>query len=247
MRLGFLDYPDSTTNIVDRLTRAHAYFALWCQDQGRSPGLRSFTKGYFNLKTLVSAPWVNCKGSDAMLLLEWLVFMLKLFLVAPPVEGHTRLLKHMLQLCEACLDIKMIHVHPLWLERSCSKRLYVKIMTVLRAYAVLGQSSMRLKIRAFIQKPKVHALHHLAWHLKTELQKGSTLVFSPQGWGCESNEDYVGRVSRLSRRVSVRTCDKRVYERVFLKTSALLRRRKQLQDCPPKVKKRIGKFGRSSR
>ena len=242
LRLGFMDHEGSTKNMTDRFTRAHSYFAMWCSSNGKTPGLRSFSKAYFNLKTLVSAPWVNAKGSDSTLLLEWLDFTLRLNLQHPSVEGHTQLLRHMLQLVESSLAVRMVHTHRLWLERDCARRLYVKLMTVLRAYSVMAQSAMRLKIRAFVLKPKHHSLHHIAWFLKTELRKGAALIYNPQGYACEMNEDFVGRISRLSRRVGFRLCDKRVFERVFLKVTALLRRRKELRQSRSRSSRVKGKF-----
>lgn len=243
-RLGFLDFDGSTTNINDRLKRCHAYFTLFCSANSFSPGLRSFTKTFFNLKTMVSSPWVNAKGSDGILLLKFCVFMLKTFLAVPPVDGYEHVLQRMLQLCEACLNLRMVHSHPLWLQRPCSLKLYCDIMRVLRGYSLMGRISISLNMRAFAQKPKMHGLHHLAWHLKSELSKGNQLVFSPQGWGCEQNEDFVGRISRLSRRVSTKTCDKRVFERYFLKVNALVSRRKEARFQPRHVKKRSKTLGR---
>ena len=246
VRLGFTDYPGSTTNIVDRLARAHTYFSMWCRETGHAPGLRSFTKAFFNLKTLISSPWVNSKGSDSVMLVKWLVFQLKIYLNTPTVNGYNDVLQRMLQLCEACLELRMVHSHSLWLSRPCARKLYYKIMSALRGYSLMGRISIRLKIRAFAQKPKMHALHHLAWHLKVQLQKGAALIWNPQGWGCEMNEDFVGRISRLSRRVSVRTCDKQVFERYFLKVNALLRRRKDHKFQPLNFQstRRKRKFGR---
>ena len=61
-------------------------------------------------------------------------------------------------------------------------------------------------------------------------------------------KDFVGRISRLSRRVDVRTCDKQVFERYFLKVKALLRRRKDHKFQPLKVKssRRIRRFRRGA-
>ena len=225
LRLKFFDFPGSTVNIVDRFQRAHSYFALWCSVQGKSPGLRSFTKAFFNMKTLVSAPWASSKGSDSILLLQWLSYTLKLNIQNPTVPGHEVLLKQMNQVCDAALSLRMLHHHRLWLGRKCAMLCYVRIMTVLRGYSVLGRAAINLRIRAFIQKPKHHALHHVAIHLQRELRKGATLILSPQCNACEINEDFMGRNSRLSRRVGFRLCDLRVIHRYFMKVSCLIKRR----------------------
>ena len=225
MRLKFFDYPGSSINIDDRFKRAFSYFALWCASKGKSPGLRSFTKQFFNMKTLISAPWASCKASDSVLLLRWLSHTLKLNLENPIVPGHDNLLKRMLQVTEAALKLGMLHHHKLLLSRNCAKMFYVHTMTLLRGYAFLGNESLKIHIRAFIQKPKHHALHHIAVFIKKELEKGCSLILSPQCFACDMNEDFLGRISRLSRRVGFRLCDLRVIHRYFIKVKVLLRRR----------------------
>ena len=213
LRLGFFDCPGDSRNIDERFKRAHSHFALWCLATSSTPGLRSFTKAFFNMKSLVSAPWASSKGSDAKLLLKWLRHVLRINLEAPVVEGHKALLKKMLQVVDASLKLLLFHSHGLWVERACAQAMYVHMLTALRGYTVLGRESIRLRVRCFILKPKHHSLHHIAMRLRAQLELGATLILSPQCFGCEMNEDFLGRISRLSRRVSFRLVDLRVCER----------------------------------
>ena len=81
---------------------------------------------------------------------------------------------------------------------------------------------------SFALKPKYHGLKQLAWDLKIQIERGSPLVLSPNMNSCESNEDCVGRICVLARRVSTRTIGFRVIQRFFLKSRALfVRHRKQ--------------------
>ena len=232
LRLGFMDYEGSSKNLPDRLQRAHSMFSLWATVHGYHPGLRSFSKAFFNMKSLISAPWASCKGSDSVLLLKWLRHFVKLNLGNPMVAGHDRLLNEMLQVLDASLDIGMIYEHKLFLERACARRLYVSILTMLRGYTRLGQRAIAAKIRAFILKPKAHGMHHVAKKLQLELNKGSTLIPNPAIYSCDINEDFLGRISRLSRRVGFRLCDLRVIHRYFFKIVALLKRRRRLKGRP---------------
>ncbi len=59
LRLGFFDFEGSTTNIVDRFNRAYNMFSLWCKAERKTVGLRSFSKSFFNMKNLISAPWIQ--------------------------------------------------------------------------------------------------------------------------------------------------------------------------------------------
>lgn len=238
IRKGFFDADGMSKDIRFRFERAHSNFKLWCHSEGKSAGLRSFSKSFFNMTSLVSAPWCNSKASDTILLLEWLVFFIRLNLIHPVVDGHEALLKPMLQLCESALALRMMHHHPLFLERSCAKFFYVSAMTVLRGYAFMGKKAVEIGIRAFIQKPKMHALHHIAFAIKSQLESGATLVANPQLNACDINEDFLGRISRLSRRVGFRLCDLHVCERYFLKISSLLRQRKMPRKSIRKVRRK---------
>ena len=245
MRKGFWDFEGSSKNLPDRFDRAHASFVLWCQVEGHCPGLRSFSKSYFNMKKgNLSSPWTSSKGSDTILLLRFCCFFLQLNITNPHVHGFEDLLQDMLEVCRSAVSLTRVHSHGVWLERVCATKLYVDMMTVLRGYAVLGRRVIDLGVRAFVHKPKHHALHHLAMALQSSLRSGCCLVLSPQVFACEMNEDYIGRISRLSRRVGFRLVDLRVCQRMFMKTYALLKRRRKLakQGNPkPKAKRRRAK------
>lgn len=131
----------------------------------------------------------------------------------------------------------MVHHHKLWMDRPCAKKNYVAVMTLLRGYVVLGRRSLDLGIRGFIQKPKHHALHHIALEVRYRLVQGDTLIANPQMTACEMNEDFMGRISRLSRRVGFRLVDLRVAQRYFLKVRALVNKRRSLKFQGPKKKK----------
>ena len=240
LRKGFFDAPGDSKNIRERFCRAHSVFSLWAKAEKKTPQLRSFTKAYFNMVNLMSAPWASSKASDSTLLLQWLIWYIQLNLIYPSVCGHERILRYMLEVCQSTLDINVLHHHGLWLRPACAKRVYVAMVTSLRGYAFLGRQSLQYGIRSFILKPKHHALHHIAHAMRMQLLSGSRRILSPQCFSCDTNEDFVGRVSRLSRRVNIRVCDLRVYQRYFLKIQGLLRRRKSglgvQEKCAPKTR-----------
>ena len=215
-----------------RLERAHSSFALFCKAEKRYPSLRSFTKAFLNMKNLASAPWTNTKGADTLHMLRWLYFLLALHFTTPgdcrqQCNADPAILQKMMKLCKACIDMfHSVHSHTLWMERSCARRLYVEIMRVLRGYQLLGSLCLRARYRAFIQKPKNHALHHIAWKLRQQLASGAPLVLNPEAMSCEQDEDYIGRIARLSRKVDVRRQGERVFQRLFLKIKAVRRRRR---------------------
>ena len=225
VRKAYFDYDGGTTNFKDRLERAHGNFTLFCTVQKKYPSLRSFTKEFSNMKTLRSAPWTATKGSDTMLVIRWLLFFLKLTLENPPGDADVALLGTMLKVCEATVaSMQTMHVHALWMPRRSARRLYVEYMRMLRGYQLLGSRCLALNYRAFIQKPKNHAAHHIAYALRMQLITGVPFILNPEAFSCEQDEDFIGRVSRLSRKVDVRKHGRRVFDRLFCKVHAVRKR-----------------------
>ena len=229
-RESFFDDGADSKNLPDRLNRAHGSFKLWCHTQGVSPGLHSFSKSFFNIKNMISAPWCNSRGSDTVLLLKWLSWFLSLHLehpVLPNNGGHSGTMRIMLETIKAARTILfLIRQHRLFLHPACGRLLYVTMMRFLRGYQHLGKLLLSLQIRSFIQKPKLHALHHVAYQLRCQLLKGLPMM-NPEAHCCDCDEDFIGRVARVSRKLNTRRLDKRVLQRQFLKLRALINRRER--------------------
>ena len=227
-RVGFFDTASDSRDINERLTRAHGSFRLWCAANHKSPGLRSFTRAYLNAKTFSTSPWTNSKGSDSMLLAKWLCFYTGLMLETEP-QGLERFLRVARKVLQNIIGMhELLESHGLFLPRPCAQLLYVKMMTICRGYHMLAQMGLHdFRMISFALKPKYHCLKHLAWDLKIQIERGSPLVLSPNMNSCESNEDCVGRICVLARRVSTRTIGFRVIQRFFLKSRALFVRHRK--------------------
>ena len=105
---GFWDLDGATKNLPDRLDRAYSSFKLFCKASHLNAGLRSFSKAFFNAKMMLSAPWINSKGSDSTLLLKWPCFFISLNLQHPatPCDATTQeIMRVMLKVCRAVLSI----------------------------------------------------------------------------------------------------------------------------------------------
>lgn len=225
-RLGFFDDETDPRDLPSRLERAHGSFKLWCLLEKKSPGLRSFTRAYFNYPTFQSTPWANSKGSDTSLMVRWLTFFTGLQLKTDPrgLDGFLRVARRVL--INVTESHKICETHGLWMPRQCGQALYLKLMVVCKGYHVLAQYGLSFAMICFGLKPKYHSVKHLLLELRTQIRSGASWVLNPNIHCCESNEDHVGKVSSLSRRVSTRTLGKRLMQRYFLKTRALLVRHK---------------------
>eukprot|EP00438_Fugacium_kawagutii_P018224 Skav218339 [mRNA] locus=scaffold755:551991:552857:- [translate_table: standard] len=223
-RVGFFDANDDPRDFPERLARAHGSFRLWCLQNGKSPGLRSFTRSFFNCESFACSPWSNSKGSDTTLLLGWLRWFTGLKLATDP-EGMDTFLKTAKTVTSAILDLHhLCETHGLFLDRACAQLLYCKMMIVAKGYHLLAREACTYRMVGFGLKPKYHGLKHVAFQLRKALLSGAPKILNPNYCSCESNEDHVGKVSSLARKVSTRTIGHRVLERYFLKSKALFDR-----------------------
>ena len=224
--LGKFDFEEGESlSIESRLNRAHGNFSLWCTASHKTPALRSFSKLNFNIPNASSYAWVNCKGSDASLILSWLLFFIRTC-VHVKGEDPKRLFKALEQSLESAIVFyKVLQSHRLWLQRPCAQRAQHHLLRMLRGYKVCSQECFNLQLACFGLKPKLHALHHMSRDLSRQLSRKAPLILSPLACNCEAHEDMVGRISRLARRVSSRTVNARVFERLLYKSKALVRRR----------------------
>jgi hypothetical protein len=196
----------------------------------RTPGLQSFSKAFFVMKSYADSPWSNSKGADTVLLIQWLHWLVSLNLKTPvdglDLQSYGRMLRLFKHTAEQSFGVmEVVYTHGLWLSRTCAKHLYGRLFLLLRGYRSLAAEALKFRFNAFGLKPKMHAIAHVAFELRQQLLAKRKRILNPLAWGCEQNEDTVGRVSRIARQVSVRTITKRVLDRYFLKKRALLKRK----------------------
>ena len=213
--------PDEPCNVPARLERAHGSFKLWCLANHKTASCRSFTKFNMMAPDLSSFPWFNGKGSDTTLVTHWLLWFLR---AMPP---DPKRIYHAMQqtLSSAIVFFDLVHSHGLWLEPLCAQRAQHHLSVMLRGYKFCAAESFRSGVIAYGLKPKLHSMHHVNKDLLRQLRLKLPLILNPMMFSCESNEDMVGRISRLARRVSARTCNSRVFDRLLFKTKALLRKK----------------------
>ncbi|CAE7467622.1 PU1 [Symbiodinium microadriaticum] len=230
-RLGYYDDPNGgdETNLRARLIRCFQHFRLWRLAAGKSAAVRYFSASLFNLKRLSDFAWSNTKGSDTMLLLEYLSFYLTILLRRPNLPAAHAVMFRVLKktIGESQKAFNLMYKHGLWLRRTCAQNLYLRLMSVLSGYQHLAQHALTMGMTFFALKPKYHAIHHVAYELRVALLTEAKLIPNPITWNCEMGEDLIGRICALSLKVSVTTINKRVLQRHFLKKAALIRRHRQ--------------------
>lgn len=227
LRLKFFHDADGGNDRDSLLARAYSHFNLFCQATGRSPALRSFTSAFFNATRWTVYPWVNCKGSDTSLLMAWISTLTSGLMVESQNPDHVYLLKMMGSTAEAGRKLqRLTYDHGLWLTKRCAGALYHHFHKFLKGYNALAFLSLhKFQYTGFGMTAKYHLLCHEKYDLLKRLEDPETeRCANPQLFGCEMNEDVVGKLSRLSRRVSTRKTSERTLQLYLIKSKSVYRR-----------------------
>lgn len=183
--------------LPERLTRAWSSFTLWCDTHHVSPsGIRGFTKEKLHMPKLGTFPWCGGKGSDSILLLRWLRFLSGLQLIANPTSSIFPLV---IKATDGGLAFQAIHRHGVWLKGSCKVVIMNAAKQFVQSYAWLADYCLRNSLQLYAMVPKLHAMDHFAVQLKSSCEP---YVCNPAVWDCSMSEDFIGHVSRQSRRIS---------------------------------------------
>ncbi len=213
--------------VPEKLETAHSLFKLFCQTTHRTPGLRSFSRLFFNYPNASSFGWTNSKGSDTMMMMEWI----RVFCVgctnALLNPQHREVIELMYLTAQAGKKFfEIMNGHGLFLTFDCMLSLWAANRSFIRGYARLANTCHhQLNFKAYAIKPKLHLLRHQEVDAFRKLIDNNTKHFpNPILWGCERNEDYIGHSCKLSRRCDSRLLCKRVIECIFLKGDMVHRR-----------------------
>ena len=201
--------PGVSNNIKSLLRKAHGHFRLFLAAVGKKAALHSFNKENMNAKTKKKFPWSNTKGSDTMLLVEWLSVAIGGFRLAHP--QHEEVLKMLQETAEAAfLWMNGMYKHGMWVPRLCAQTLYKHGRKFLLTYSSLAHMALHhLRFFGFAMKPKIHMLSHTLVEWRQLFQNpGVSWLPNPLWYTCEPNEDAIGRLSRVARRShQARVCE----------------------------------------
>ena len=212
-------------NMDVKLESAHGHFTLWLRTVKKTAALRSFTKNLFNYKSRSSYVWSNTKGSDTALLCQWLATAAAGFLV----EESDRRKRDALSMIVTAANLSTtwtnsIYKHGIFLTRTCGAYLYEQGQAFINAYVWLAGFSQEEKLCLFAVKPKLHFQKHTLLEIYLQLQAGCTSIFNPATFECSQNEDLIGKMCKLGRKVDTRVITQRCLEFYLIKVAMLLRR-----------------------
>lgn len=224
----FFGYLGSAGTVNDKLERAYGHFRLFCSTTQRSAALRSFNKYFFMYPNKRAYPWVNAKGSDVTILMRWVTTLAVSCLNDMLDPSHAEPLRIIRLTAEAGLRFfDRLYAHGVFLDRDCAIMLYADCTEFINGFTFLANYCMTIDFNGYSMKPKIHLLKHLAFDLYQGLQNGCKFLANPLLFNCEGNEDFIGRASRLSRKVDSRVETVRVLKSMLLKADLLHRKSKK--------------------
>ena len=155
------------------------------------------------------------KGSTTLALLRWVIF----------VFGERRnaidlgSLVHIAWLAatEANAFFSGLYRESLWIARPRAQELAGHGLAFLHLNGRAAKVAHDQNRPLFLFMPNLHRLHHIFFFLKDQAANSDAeYALSPLAFSCQLEEDFVGRPSRISRRVDVRTSMARTLERVLM-------------------------------
>ena len=185
------------------------HYVQWCRAVKSNTFVSKISAYLVSYNDARGATGAWSKGSLTRNLMKWLVALLTD--LRPPREHVLIAAKRAAMELNACLSF--LYDAALFLESNECRFVYNKGMCFLQTYSDLAQKMFdRGQPHLYPLFPKGHAVHHI-WHgiMSDCQQHGFSL--NPLTASCQQDEDKIGRVSRLSRRVNVRLTILRTLQR----------------------------------
>ena len=222
----YFDDDGDSRNLPDRLSRAFQMFKLWCLSEHKVSSLKNFTRANLHFTKAAAFPFLGGKGADVTLVLMFLDFFLQLAQRNPRDDHDKYVLSAMHKLVQGTLNfLGVMHSHDLWLPHGCAGYMMKQGLCALRAYSFCGRVALEQdRKRLFCMRPKFHYWAHTIFEMKGSYESSHPQTLSPAIFTCEMNEDFIGKVSRISRHVSPRLTILRTLQRYGVAFQARLRR-----------------------
>ena len=194
-------------SIDDRFASLTDKYLAFCKQHARRPHVTRLSKELINWgsrNVFPNGSWH--KGDLSTSLMAWFA---DLFLnQGDSWSGMLKVAGEAAMEANAFLDT--LYSAEAWLTVPETRSAAMSCMKFLALYADLARLAFQQNQTLWIVQPKLHALHHIGLMLWQSFRSGhktlNVLVFA-----CQANEDFIGRPSRLARRVTAKpeqTCDR---------------------------------------
>ena len=197
--------------IETRLEIVSNHYKAWCDLKGIKPLIKGFSKDNLSWKTTTCYPngtW--SKGAISTQLMRWFVYELRqtandavdcelLTIIREAAENMHQFLSG-------------LYKQECWIASEKALELASFGNKFLRKYGEAVRLCFREKRTLFSLMPNLHRVAHIVDDLETQASS-TNFALSPLAYSCQAEEDFVGRPSRISRRVSAKKVVMRTLQR----------------------------------
>ena len=228
--MGYWDADQNT--FADVMERAYADFDYFVKHDWTGPGvpfMKHFTRTNLHYPRTTAFPYARPKGGDVMLLTRWLRFLMN---NGPYMDGarHGSMIRHPLQAWHVPLlrgiekaaggvlkFFRLMHNNGLWLTRQQATDMGQGAFEFCAAYAELAQECHNHGLTRYSLVPSLHYFHHFFVDMKQKLSNAEAVyISSPSIANCEADEDYIGKIARISRHVHPGVTNQRTIDRYLV-------------------------------
>ena len=222
-----------SSSVDEMLGRAFYDFRFWVWHEWRGSvvnHIKSFTRQILHFKDHGSFPSARFKGSDQMIIIRWLRHLIlhgpvleshvtrgDLNLVnSPPQAWQSDFFLAALRGCDGGIRFfHNLHRQGVWLG-EVAKDMHDDCSTFCTSYYRLAVLSHQHGLARFHLEPSLHTFCHFKVELSPTTSSEKTLKMSPACSTTEADEDFVGKICKLSRHVHACTVSKRCIERYLV-------------------------------
>lgn len=196
----------SANNVDDRFTELSDEFFQYCDESRITPYINVITKetvGWPNRATYPNGFW--SKGHVTVTLLKFIAHWLHTHDVSDSAMLTTCI--EAVDSLNACMED--LYRQDIWISQAIARPMGEKGLRCLELYQGLARHAYDAGEAQFAFMPKGHVVHHVF----DELAQSGIWILNPLCFSVQVSEDYIGRKSRLARRVAPAQVIQRVLER----------------------------------
>ena len=201
-------------SIDNRLDATSGDFFAWCASTNTRPYIRKLGKENMNYQQTSNYPnggW--SKGLTTTAILKF--FLSKCADHVAEVEAD--ILLNIAYKAGSHMDAFLhgLYKHEVWIPSKEGKSLALRGAAFLRMFGRGAQQAAKLKKSHFYLVPNHHRLQHIFMDMLEECAV-SPYCLNPLHCATQADEDFIGRPSRISRRVNIRLVSLRTIQRSLI-------------------------------
>lgn len=187
------------SNIQARFQLMSNDFLHFCAANKLQPYLRKISRDTCGATDFPSGTW--SKGSTTTCILKWVVAWGEAH--ADAVSGDRLLVTALEAARSKNKFLKLVYEQEAFIDEQTAIVLAKLGIHFLKQYGALAKLSFQQGRALWLQKPNLHRLHHIYLDLAWQAGRGGQ-AYNPLMFSTQADEDFIGRPSRASRRVTPR-------------------------------------------